>query len=217
MERAYPHLIEAVRSGSPVYRGTGGDAPDFYADVDGDSERAAAFAEAMAPPDRQHRGRPRRGVRLRRVRHGGGRGGGNGTLLRTLLSRPTGLKSTVLDLPGTADVARGRPAEAGLGGRGTAVGGSYFDPLPPGDVYILSSICWTWRARTPCGSCATARPRAHRTHLGGLRGMARGRRGPALRLHARQPVRTRPHRRTAAGQEGAGWARRRGRPLDCAG
>ncbi|MCG7526709.1 methyltransferase [Streptomyces sp. OfavH-34-F] len=140
MERAYPHLIDAVRSGSPVYGNTGGDAPDFYADVDGDSERAAAFAEAMgrqtadtaaALADAYDFGAFGTVVDV---------GGGNGTLLRTLLSRHPGLKGTALDLPGTADVARGLLAEAGLGDRGTAVGGSYFDPLPAADVYILSSI-----------------------------------------------------------------------------
>ena len=60
-------------------------------------------------------------------------GGGNGTFARAAAKRAPQLAVTVFDLPEVAALARGRLAEAGLGARGTAVGGDFRrDPLPRG-------------------------------------------------------------------------------------
>jgi hypothetical protein len=65
-------------------------------------------------------------------------GGGNGTLLKQLLEVQPGLSGIVFDLPETVR------EEAALGERITFVEGSFFERVPEGDVYILSTILHDW-------------------------------------------------------------------------
>jgi O-methyltransferase domain/Dimerisation domain len=65
-------------------------------------------------------------------------GGGNGSLLVGLLRRQPGLRGIVFDLPETnRDTSR-------LGKRIEFVAGSFFDRVPGGDVYVLSTILHDW-------------------------------------------------------------------------
>lgn len=65
-------------------------------------------------------------------------GGGNGSLLAALLPRHPGLRGIVFDRPETVR------DEAALGDRITFVGGDFFEQVPDGDVYILSTILHDW-------------------------------------------------------------------------
>ena len=65
-------------------------------------------------------------------------GGGNGTLLVELMKRRPVLHGVVFDLPET-----NRDEEA-LGDRIRFVAGSFFEAVPPGDVYVLSKIIHDW-------------------------------------------------------------------------
>jgi hypothetical protein len=65
-------------------------------------------------------------------------GGGNGSLLVGLLERHPGLRGIVFDLPETTR------DEASLGERCTFVAGSFFERVPVGDVYVLSTILHDW-------------------------------------------------------------------------
>jgi O-methyltransferase domain/Dimerisation domain len=65
-------------------------------------------------------------------------GGGNGSLLVELLKRQPGLRGIVFDLPETVRDA------AALGERIDFVEGSFFERVPEGDVYILSTILHDW-------------------------------------------------------------------------
>jgi hypothetical protein len=65
-------------------------------------------------------------------------GGGNGSLLVELLRRHPGLRGIVFDLPETVR------DEAALGGRVAFVAGSFFESVPEGDVYVLSTILHDW-------------------------------------------------------------------------
>jgi hypothetical protein len=65
-------------------------------------------------------------------------GGGNGSLLLGLLSRQPGLRGVVFDLPETTR------DEAAFGVRCTFVGGDFFERVPTGDVYVLSTILHDW-------------------------------------------------------------------------
>jgi O-methyltransferase domain/Dimerisation domain len=65
-------------------------------------------------------------------------GGGNGSLLLQVLERIRGLRGIVFDLPETV-----RDGSA-FGERCTFVEGSFFDRVPEGDVYILSTILHDW-------------------------------------------------------------------------
>jgi C-methyltransferase len=65
-------------------------------------------------------------------------GGGNGSLLLSLLARRPGLRGIVFDLPETVR------DEESWGGRIEFVAGSFFEKVPRGDVYILSTILHDW-------------------------------------------------------------------------
>jgi hypothetical protein len=65
-------------------------------------------------------------------------GGGNGQLLRTLLESRPGLRGVVFDLPETDR------DEASLGDRIEFVAGDFFERVPEGEVYVLSSILHDW-------------------------------------------------------------------------
>jgi hypothetical protein len=65
-------------------------------------------------------------------------GGGNGSLLTALLPRLPGVRGIVFDLPETA---RDEPS---FGGRIEYVAGSFFESVPRGDVYVLSTILHNW-------------------------------------------------------------------------
>jgi len=65
-------------------------------------------------------------------------GGGNGALLIELLRRRPGLRGIVFDLPETTR------DEAAFGDRIEFVAGSFFERVPPGDVYVLSTILHDW-------------------------------------------------------------------------
>ena len=88
-------------------------------------------------------GRERRADRLEAVEWRGDEtvvdvGGGNGSLLVTLLERRPGLRGIVFDLPETV-----RDEEA-LGERIAFVEGSFFDTVPEGDVYVLGTVLHDW-------------------------------------------------------------------------
>jgi SAM-dependent methyltransferase len=97
----------------------------------------AIFDRAMSE------GRERRVDRLEAVEWRGDEtvvdvGGGNGSLLVTLLERRPGLRGIVFDLPETVR------DEEGLGGRIAFVEGSFFDFVPEGDVYVLGTVLHDW-------------------------------------------------------------------------
>ena len=86
-------------------------------------------------------------------------GGGNGSLLVELVRRQPGLQGIVFDLPETVR------DEAALGDRIEFVEGSFFERVPEGDVYILSTILHDWddeRAAAILRTIRTASPAGSR-------------------------------------------------------
>lgn len=65
-------------------------------------------------------------------------GGGNGSLLRALLDRHPEMRGIVFDLPETVR------DESAFGDRCTFVGGSFFERIPPGDAFVLSTVLHDW-------------------------------------------------------------------------
>jgi hypothetical protein len=65
-------------------------------------------------------------------------GGGNGALLVELVGRQPGLRGIVLDVPETVR------DEAALGERISFVEGNFFEAVPRGDAYVLSTILHDW-------------------------------------------------------------------------
>ena len=87
-------------------------------------------------------------------------GGGDGTLMAAILDAFPFLSGVVFDQPTAAEAAGNRFADPRLGDRGSAVGGNFFDALPPGaDAYLLCAILHDWddaSAVAILGRCAEA-------------------------------------------------------------
>jgi ubiquinone/menaquinone biosynthesis C-methylase UbiE len=72
-------------------------------------------------------------------------GGGDGTLIASILNAHPQAHGILLDTPQVADSARNRLAAAGLSERCEVVVGDFFEAVPDGgDVYLLSWIIHDW-------------------------------------------------------------------------
>ena len=110
---------------------------DFWSWLAAHPDERASFDRAMG------QGKERRVERLESVGWRGDEtvvdvGGGNGSLLTALLELHPGLRGIVFDLPETVR------DEVALGDRIEFVEGSFFERVPEGDVYILSTILHDW-------------------------------------------------------------------------
>jgi DNA-binding Lrp family transcriptional regulator len=131
----YRALADLDASGRPSFLDNFG--TDFWSWLKAHSDERAAFDRAM------EQGKEGRVERFAPVEWRGDEtvvdvGGGNGSLLVELLKRQPGLHGIVFDLPETVR------DEAALGERIEFVEGSFFESVPEGDVYVLSTILHDW-------------------------------------------------------------------------
>jgi hypothetical protein len=110
---------------------------DFWAWLASHPDERASFDRAM------EQGKDRRVERFTQVEWRGDEtvvdvGGGNGSLLAALLQQQPGLCGIVFDLPETVR------DEANFDNRIEFVAGSFFESVPHGDVYVLSTILHDW-------------------------------------------------------------------------
>jgi SAM-dependent methyltransferase len=145
MAHAWGTLLSAVRSGKPAYHEAFG--RGFWEDLEAHPEIAASFDALMGlaghgVPDPEVLVDPADWESIRTVVDVGG---GTGALLAEVLRKRPAVRGTLVDLPGT--VARSAEVfqTAGVADRVTAVGQSFFDPLPAGcDLYILKNVLGDW-------------------------------------------------------------------------
>ncbi|MDX6548230.1 MAG: hypothetical protein QOG33_1780 [Gaiellales bacterium] len=72
-------------------------------------------------------------------------GGGNGSILRALLTANSHLRGTLFDLPHVVEAAGSAIDAQGLSDRCGTVAGSFFEHVPGGgDVYLLAQILHDW-------------------------------------------------------------------------
>jgi 2,7-dihydroxy-5-methyl-1-naphthoate 7-O-methyltransferase len=129
---SWTRLLEAVRSGSP-----GRDEGWYYEEL-ARTGRAPSFNALMAAQVRANAREVAEVYGWSVVKHVVDLGGGTGEMLRTLLAAHPHLRATLFDLPQV--VATVEPES-----RLEIVAGTLFeDPLPRGDVYILSQILHGW-------------------------------------------------------------------------
>ncbi len=137
---AFTRLLDAVRTGEPVYPAMYG--RSFWDDT-ADPARAPAYDDHMSHDVGRWTSSVLAACDWSRFGHVVDVGGGDGSLLAALLDAHPGLRGTVLEQPGTAERARAKLAD--WGDRADAVAGSFFDPLPAGgDAYLLCAILHDW-------------------------------------------------------------------------
>jgi hypothetical protein len=71
-------------------------------------------------------------------------GGGDGSLLRSLMSANPQLRGTVFDRPPVVEAALRNADSSGLSDRLSGQGGDFFESIPGGDLYLLKSILHDW-------------------------------------------------------------------------
>jgi 2,7-dihydroxy-5-methyl-1-naphthoate 7-O-methyltransferase len=136
-------LEHSVRTGQPAYPLRYGIA--FWDDLAVDPALSASFDAVMAHHIELDNDRIADAYDWAALEHVADVGGGNGALLSVLLDRHSGLRGTLIDLPGPAANARAAFERKGLSDRAEAVAGSFFDQLPAGaGGYVLSAILHDW-------------------------------------------------------------------------
>lgn len=144
MAHAWGTLLTYVRTGAPAYHELFG--RPFWEDLDAHPEVAASFDALMGPAGH---GTPNAEIAItggwEAVRTVVDVGGGAGALLAELLRLHPHLRGTLVDLPRTVARSAETFQAAGVADRATAVGQSFFDPLPGGaDLYLLKSVLNDW-------------------------------------------------------------------------
>ena len=147
MAYAWGTMLSAVRTGAPAYQEVFG--RPFWEDLQAHPVVAASFDDLMGPAGH---GIPDAEVLVsgdwESVRTVVDVGGGTGTQLAEILrARPT-VRGTLIDLPRTVVRSSQVFQSAGVVERATAIGQSFFDPLPAGaDLYLLKKILDDWPDR----------------------------------------------------------------------
>jgi hypothetical protein len=137
--RAFGGLLGTVRTGRPAFETEFG--RPFYDHVRTDPELGRTVTAAQTrmgvPATLAGADLPATGTLV-------DAGGGDGAVLAALLTRHPGLRGVLVELPETAALAADRFAAAGLADRVELVPGSFFDPLPAGDAYVLARVLHNW-------------------------------------------------------------------------
>lgn len=136
-------ILQAVREGEAVYDRYFGS--PFWEDLEGHPDRRRAFDDLMGKQLDLPAPHIAAAYDWQDVGHVVDVGGGTGVLLSAILERVPNAVGTLVDLPRTAEQARHHFQIRQLSHRASAVGRSFFEPLPRGaDVYILNLVLHDW-------------------------------------------------------------------------
>lgn len=158
MDRAWPALLDTVRTGKSSYSGVF--SRPLWEDLEATPRASESFNALMAKQAESIWPQLLECCDWSGVREVVDVGGGSGTILAALARAHPHLRGTVLDLPATAQEAAERFERFGLDDRCRAQAGSMFDRLPKGaDVYLVSIVIGDWddeRASAILRRCAEA-------------------------------------------------------------
>jgi SAM-dependent methyltransferase len=147
MAYAWGSLLTYVRTGAPAYQQVFG--LPFWEDLDAHPGIAASFDALIGPPGH---GLPNPEFQITsgwdRVRTVVDVGGGTGAMLAEILRLRPQVRGILVDLPRTVARTAETFRSAGVTGRVSTAGQSFFDPLPTGaDVYLLRGVLNNWPDR----------------------------------------------------------------------
>ncbi|MEV4433841.1 methyltransferase [Streptomyces sp. NPDC049585] len=142
-DRSCVHMVEALRTGSPVHERAYG--RGVWDDLAADPALAASFDEAMHHRAAMLAPALAAAYDWRTVHHVLDAGGGTGAILAELLRSHDHLRGTLLDRATAVAAARAAWGDTAEGRRCTFVEGSFFDALPAGaDVILLVNVLHDW-------------------------------------------------------------------------
>jgi predicted transcriptional regulator len=140
---SFVQLLHSVRTGEPAFPAHFGRL--FWDDLSADPTRSASYDAQMGSDVAADAPEIVSAYDWGSLGHVIDVGGGNGALLIAMLREHPTMRGTIFDLPDTAEAARKKLTAEGLTDRSDVVGGSFFDPLPPGaGGYVLSAILHDW-------------------------------------------------------------------------
>jgi hypothetical protein len=142
MELSYTDLLYSVRTGTAAWEHFYG--KPMWEDLAGQPELDASFNQLMAQHCTWLAPSLVDGYDWSTVEHLVDLGGGDGTLLTEILRAQTQLRGTLVEQPHLEGQAKERIRQAGVEDRCAYVGGSFFDPLPAADVYLLANVIHNW-------------------------------------------------------------------------
>jgi hypothetical protein len=147
MAHAWSTMLKYARTGQPAYRDVFG--LPFWDDLAAHPKVAADFDALIGVVGH---GRPDPNFDVaggwEGIRWVVDVGGGTGGMIAEMLRARPRLRGTLVDLPATVARAEETFHEAGVAGRVSIAGQSFFDPLPAGaDVYLLRGILNDWGDR----------------------------------------------------------------------
>lgn len=144
MAHAWGTLLTYARTGEPAYETVFG--LPFWQDLESHPAIRATFDRLMGP---EGHGVPSADFQIsggwEPVRSVVDVGGGSGAMLAEILRLHPAIRGTLVDRPQTVAHSGEVFRAAGVSDRATAVGQSFFDPLPPGaDLYLLKKVLNDW-------------------------------------------------------------------------
>lgn len=141
-DRTAPFVLDAVRTGRPVYPAVYG--RGYWDDLAADSKLSSSFDVLMATHGSWF-DLVVDAVDWSRSRHVIDIGGGPGVLLSKVLQAAPALTGAVFDLPGPVTAARRTFAQSGVSERASVLEGSFLDGVPgDADTYLLSNVLHDW-------------------------------------------------------------------------
>jgi hypothetical protein len=147
LAHAWGTLLTYVRTGAPAYQERFG--LPFWEDLEAHPDIAASFDALIGPAGH---GAPDPNFEIvggwQPLRTVVDVGGGTGAMLAEILRAHPEIQGTLVDLPRTVARSGEIFQAAGVTDRATAIGQSFFDPLPAGqDLYLLRGVLNDWPDR----------------------------------------------------------------------
>lgn len=158
-DRAVAELVDVVRSGEPSYPRLYGST--VYDDLAADPALGAVFADVRGLHSAGYGEDVAAVAGWSSCRRVVDLGGGTGSVLLAVLERHPSLSGAVLDLPYVAPQAKEALQASAFAQRCEFIEGSFFDPLPPADRYLLCNVLFNWddaQAGAILARCAEAGP-----------------------------------------------------------
>ncbi|WP_443889948.1 methyltransferase [Mycobacterium intracellulare] len=135
---------DAVRSGASQMEAAHGTPGTIFDYLAAHPDEASHFTEAMSNLSAATAIEIAKLVNTRGVKYAVDVGGANGEVLRAMMRANPDLRGGVFDLPRVVPDAAAAARKDGLQERLSAVGGDFFESVPPSDLYVLKYILHDW-------------------------------------------------------------------------